>query len=101
MSRNHQLRSLEIKTETHFLQSRLPHGMPQLRLVFLGVEHQEAAAAGADQLAAERAVGAREIVPFVDLRIAHAATARLLALPMLVHQPRELSQVTALQRALA
>ena len=34
----------------------------QARLV-LGVEHQEAAAAGADQLAAERAVGARQLVP--------------------------------------
>ena len=57
--------------------------------MILGVEHQEAAAAGADQLAADRAVLPPELVPLVDLRVAHAAGAPLLVLPVLVHQLAE------------
>ncbi len=64
------------------------HRRPQAPMV-LGVEHQEAAAAGADQLAAERAVLPAELVPLVDLRVAHAHRAPLLVLPVLVHQLAE------------
>ncbi len=82
------------------LHARLAHGVAQLRLV-VGVEHQEAAAARADELAAQRAVGHGGVVPFVDLRVAHAAAAFLLALPMHVHQPGELLQVATFERGLA
>ncbi len=46
--------------------------------VILGIEHQKAAAARADQLAAERAVAPPELVPFVDLRVAHPFERRFL-----------------------
>ena len=45
------LRSFEVEAEADFLQARSRHGVAQPRLV-LGIEHQEAAAARADQLAA-------------------------------------------------
>ena len=64
----------------------------------LGVEHQEAAAAGADELAAERAVGHGVVVPVVDLRLLMPGAARLLALPVDVHQPGELLEVAGLER---
>ena len=48
-------RPFEVEAEPHLLQAGLAHGLAQPRLV-LGVEHQEAAAARADQLAADRAV---------------------------------------------
>src|SRR5690242_16376364 len=99
-SRDHQLRSLKIKAEPHLLQSGLPHRMAQLRLVFLRIKHQKPAAARADEFAPQRPARARQIIPLVDFRIAHAAAARTFALPMLVHQPRELPQVARLQRAL-
>ena len=67
----------------------------------LGVEHQEAAAAGADQLAADRAVLHAQLVPFVDLGVAHAARAALLVLPVLVHQLAELGEIAGFQRRLA
>ena len=79
------------------LQARHRHGVAQPRLV-LGVEHQEAAAARADQLAAERAVRHGVIVPLVDRRIGHPAGALLLVLPVLVHQLAELGEVAAFQR---
>src|SRR3546814_3481717 len=42
----------------------------------LGIEHQEAAAAGADQLPAERAVVAGDRIQRVDARVRHAAGMR-------------------------
>ena len=44
------LRALEIEAEAYFGQSGLAHGMTQTHLV-LGVEHKEAAAAGAGRAA--------------------------------------------------
>ena len=88
------------KWKAHLGQPGLAHGMAQAHLV-LGVEHQEAAAARPDQLAADRAVVHSEIVPVVDLRIGHAARALALVLPVLVHQPAEADEVARLERRLA
>src|SRR3546814_5000304 len=55
----------------------------------LGIEHQEAAAAGADQLPAERSVVAGDRIQRVDARVRHAAGTRLLDAPVLVHDPSE------------
>src|SRR5580700_8004630 len=71
------LRALEIEAESHLLEALLQHGVAQAPLV-AGVEHEEAAPAGADQLPAEGAVGHRVVVPLVDLAVAHAGAARLL-----------------------
>ena len=56
----------EVEAEAHFPQARARHDRAEPRLV-LGVEQQETAAAGADQLAADGAVGPRQIVVVVDL----------------------------------
>ena len=58
-------------------------------------------AARTDELAAKRAVRHGEVVPVVDLGIAHAARAFLLALPVHVHEPGELVQVAAFECPLA
>ena len=74
--------------------------MAQLGLV-LGVKHQEAAAARTDEFAAKRAAGQREVIPFVDLGIAHAAAALLFALPVDIHQPRKFIQIARFQGGFA
>ena len=58
----------------------------------LRVEQEEAAAAGPDQLAPERSVLESQLVPLVDVRVAHAAGAPLLLLPLLVHQRAEAAE---------
>src|SRR3546814_2797123 len=63
----------------------------------LGIEHQEAAAAGADQLPAERAVVAGDRIQRVDARVRHAAGTRLLDAPVLVHDPSEGGGVAGLR----
>src|SRR6266705_545974 len=93
------LGALEIEVEAHLLQAGLAHGGAQAHPV-LGVEHQEAAAAGPDQLAADRAVAHGEIVAGVDARVRHAARALALVLPMLVHEPAEPGKVARLERRL-
>src|SRR5947209_19017929 len=62
--------------------------MPQ-SVAVVGVEHQEAAAARADQLSADCAILHPELIPFIDARIGHPAAAALLVLPMLVHEIAE------------
>ncbi len=66
--------------------------------LLLGVEEQEAAAARADQLAADRAVVERELVPAVDLGVGHQARALLLELPVLVHEAAERVELAGLDR---
>src|SRR5690242_10032267 len=85
-------RPFEVEVESDFGQPCFTHGVTQA-LLLLGVEHQEAAAASPDQLAADGAVVEREVVPLVDLRIRHAARALALVLPMLVHQLAEADKV--------
>ena len=58
------------------------------------IEQQEATAAGANQLSPNRAVLQCQLIPLVDLRVAHAAGATLLMLPLLVHQRAEPAPVT-------
>src|ERR1039457_998620 len=89
----HDLGALEIKPEADLLEALLPHRVAQLPLV-ARVEHQEAPAAGADQLAAQGPVRHRVVVPLVDLRVAYPGAPRLLALPVHVHQHRELLEVS-------
>src|SRR5947199_5906680 len=99
-SSGHQhLRPFKIEPEPHFLQPRIRHRPPQRFSVF-GVEQQEPAAARADELAADCAVAPSELVPLVDLRIAHAARAPLLVLPMFVHQLAEFAAPSRFQRGL-
>src|SRR5580698_9447158 len=56
------LGAFKVELEADFGQSGLAHGLAQPRFLFR-VEHQEAAAAGADQLAADSAVVDGDIVP--------------------------------------
>ena len=61
------------------------HGVAEFFLVAC-VEHQEAAAAGADEFSAEGAVGHGVIIPIVDDGVAHAGAAGFFALPMDIHE---------------
>src|SRR6266568_1106313 len=67
--RQQHFRSLEVEAEAHFLQSRLPHGLTQRRLVFR-VEHKKPPAPRPDELAAERAMLQAALVPLVDVGVA-------------------------------
>src|SRR5262245_60555812 len=91
------LGAFEIEAEADLGQAGADHGVAQPGLV-LGVEHQEPATAGTDQLATNRAVLERELIPFVDARVRHAAGSLLLMGPVLVHQLAELDQLAAFQR---
>src|SRR5262245_9631898 len=64
------LRALGFEAEAHLAQPGLGQRVAQARLV-LGVEQQEASAAGADQLPAQRAAPEREIIPLVDPAAGH------------------------------
>src|SRR4051794_17270862 len=92
--------SFKIESEPNLRQSFLAHGVSEFYLI-RGIEHQESAATRADDLSAERTIRQGVIVPCVDLVVARAARALLLALPMQVHKPRELREVARLQRLLA
>src|SRR5258707_14812384 len=83
-SREKHLRSLKVKSETPLLEPRGCHGMAQLVAV-VGIEQQKTAAAGADEFAANGAVLHAEVVPLIDMGIAHAAGSALLVFPMLMH----------------
>src|ERR1700733_3945939 len=75
-------RALELEPEPHLAQPCARHRGAQL-LAVARVEQQEAAAAGADELAAERAVRAAERVPRIDVRVGHPGRALALVLPVL------------------
>src|SRR5258705_489540 len=70
-SREQHLGAFEVKAEAHFLEPGLPHRLAY-RPMLLGVEEQKPAAAGADELAADRPGLPAALVPRVDLRVAHA-----------------------------
>src|SRR5438128_1757329 len=61
------LGALEVEAEADLAQAGVCHGFAQARLVF-GVEQQEAAAAGADELAAQRPVAQRQPIPLINRR---------------------------------
>src|SRR5262245_12306895 len=61
-------------------------------------EHQKAAAPGAHELAADAPVRPGELVPLVDLGVAHLRRSLLLVLPVLVHEAPEIANRPALER---
>src|ERR1035441_2146523 len=84
----HQHGAFEIEAHAHFAQSSFAQRVAQPRLI-LGVQHQESASAGANQLAAQRSAGARHLIELVDGGIGHGFRPVLLALPVLVHDGGE------------
>jgi hypothetical protein len=66
--------------------------------MILRVEQQEPPAPRAHELAADGAILQRQLVPLVDLRVAHAARPALLLLPLIVHQRPESRGITLHQR---
>src|SRR5262249_51947654 len=99
-SLDHRLGALEIEAEAYFLEPLLEHPMQQPSLV-LGVEHQKATTAGADQFAAQRAIAFGGLIPLVDPAVRHIARALFLLLPLLVHQFGKPRQVTLQKRNVA
>src|SRR5262249_3822293 len=95
-SLEHHLRPFVVETEADLAQTGPRQRPPQPGLV-LGVEHEKAATAGPDQLAAQGPVLARQIVPAVDVAVAHPATALFLVLPVDVHQLPEGVQIPLLE----
>src|SRR5437764_1478899 len=80
--------ALEIETHANLTQAGFAQHVAEARLV-LCIQHQESAAAGADQLSPKCAVGAGQLVVFIDARIGHGARPVLFQLPMLVHNGGE------------
>src|SRR4051812_31686258 len=70
-------------------------------VVIACIEHQKPSTARAHKLAADRAVRSAELVPVVDLRVAHSSGAALFVLPMLVHQLSEQPWGAIFERLLA
>ena len=95
----HHRGALKIESHAHFTEPGCAHGTPQARLVF-GIKQQETAAPGADQLASERAVTQRQLIIFIDRRVAHSRGALFLVLPMHLHQFGKTAQVAALESRL-
>src|SRR5262245_4055618 len=85
--------AFEFKPKPDFLQTLLAQSVTQPGFVF-SIEHQKTTAAGSDQLAARSSVGESTFVPLVDFAVAHSGTATLLVLPMNVHQPAELRDIS-------
>ena len=73
--------------------------MAQPRLI-VRIEHEETAAARANELASKCPVFHRTVVPFIDSLIGHALRSLLLPLPMDIHEPREFVQISVLKRNL-
>ena len=73
--------------------------MPQPGLIG-SIEHKESAAPSSDELAADRAAGSREFVPFVNFRIADSRRAPSLLFPVFIHQLGDFSPLPPLKGAL-
>src|SRR5712671_1658036 len=93
-------RAIKVEMESNFFQSAFSHGVAEPGF-FAGIEHQKTSASGADELAAQRAVGHRNGVPFIDFPVAHFRTPLFLVFPVSVHEPAEFGDVSAFQRLLA
>src|SRR5688572_15819536 len=89
--------SLIIKSEANFCQTSFAQNVTQTGLL-LGVEHEETATAGTDQLTADSTIFEGKLVPLIDLFIAHATGPFLLHLPVFVHQFAELAQIAGFKR---
>ncbi len=90
------LGAFEVEAEADLLEAFFAHRVAEPGDVF-GVEHEEAAAACADEFAAERAVLHGVVVPVVDVGVAHAGAAGFFALPMHVHEAGKFVEVAAFE----
>src|SRR3984957_8965875 len=93
---DHELAAFKVETEVEFAETGLAHGFAERGLVLLAIDCEEAAAAGAGDLAAEGSVGAGELVPGVDGRIGDSFGEPLLGLPVQIHELAEASEIAAL-----
>ena len=92
----HDLATFKIETEADLLQPLLPHRVPELCLIGR-IEHQKTSPTSADQFPSERAPRHGEIIPLVDLLVAHAGGADLLVQPVHVHQPGKFTEIASFQ----
>src|SRR5712692_2529898 len=91
-------RALEIEVEWHLPQALVRHRLPQSSLVGVRtVEEEKSTPAGADELAARRAVVPRQVVPVVDASVGDLRGAALLILPVGIHQLAEAVEIACLQ----
>src|SRR5258705_10696620 len=65
------------------------------------VEQQKAAAARTDKFAANGSILHAEVIPLIDMGIAHATGPALLVLPMLMHQRAKLRRLTRFKKRFA
>src|SRR5258705_3386672 len=65
------------------------------------IEQQKTAATGADELAANGAILHAEVIPLIDMGIAHATGPALLVLPMFMHQRAKLRRLTGFKKRFA
>src|SRR5258708_465584 len=89
--------SLKVEAEAHLAEAFGLHGAAQLLLALLGIEEEEAATAGARDLAAQRSICASDVVEAVDARIGGARAELLLGPPVLVEHLSESPHVSALE----
>src|SRR5260370_33424703 len=89
--------SLKVEAKAHLAEALGLHGAAQFLLALLGVEEEEAASAGAGDLAAERSVSTGDVVEAVDARIGDARAELLLGPPVLVEHLSESPHVSALE----
>ena len=85
-------RLIEAMAEADLAQSRFDHRMSQACLVF-GIEHQEAATASADELAADGAILAAKRVPVINNGVGCVPRPLFLVFPLGIEQVRETRQV--------
>src|SRR5258707_3936522 len=62
------------------------------------VEQQKAAAARTDEFAANGSILHAEVIPLIDMGIAHATRPALLVLPMIMHQRPKLRRLTRFKK---
>src|SRR5262249_12659302 len=99
-SRHDHLGAFEVEAESNLAEAFGAEDVAQPGLVG-GVKHQDAPPARPDELAADRPVLEREVVPAVDVGVRHLIGAPLLVLPVLVHDLAEADEVTLLQELAA
>ena len=93
-------RALEVELEAQLLHAGRAHRLARV-VGPRGVDEQEAATAGADQLPADHAGTPRERVEPVDVLVRHPRRALALVLPVLVHQLGEALQIAGLEQRAA
>src|SRR5580698_1107199 len=74
----------EVELHADFAESRTSHDCSESSLLF-GIEHEKPTSAGADEFAAESAVGDRKRIQLIDFTAAHPRRPLLLVLPVNIH----------------